>query len=291
MRESRCVLLVLTCLVSCFAGGPRLKAGGQVKPGAVQPGLAQFGPAQPKLLNRNGVTFVWRTIKVTAPDGPGDKARPLHEVTPGYGTLTASWPEAMIANPEWNAWNEAMRAAAMRMSEADMDSESAVPTKWAAQPGVDSDVTVSIGVVERQLISATVTALWDSHGAHPSHGSREFSWLLEQKRELKPEDVFKPDSGWEQALQSRTDAYLHKQLDRDGQNYESFAEPGEMPKTLHQIVTSPENWRVDAKGLSIVFQPYAVACYACTPPPFAISWAELKPLMNAEFVAPVAPAR
>jgi hypothetical protein len=275
MRKSRCVLVILTCLVTFFAGNLTLKTG------------AQSGTGQPKMLNRNGVTFMWRTIRVTAPDEPGSNTgRPVHEVTPGFGTLTASWPEAMIASPEWNAWNEAMKAAAMRMSVSETDSESARPVKWTAQPGVDSDATVSIGVVERQWITATVTALWDGHGAHPNHGSIEFSWLLEQKRELKAEDVFRPDSGWEQALQSRTDAYLHKQLDRDGQNYENFAEPGEMPKTLNQIVTNPENWRLDAKGLSIVFQPYAVACYACTPPPLAIPWAELKPLMKAEFAVP-----
>ena len=48
----------------------------------------------------------------------------------------------------------------------------------------------------------------------------------------------------------------------------------------------PENWRFSGKGLSLVFQPYAIACYACTPPPFTIPWADLKPILNPDFVIP-----
>lgn len=64
-------------------------------------------------------------------------------------------------------------------------------------------------------------------------------------------------------------------------------DPNETAKTLHKITRDPASWRIDAKGLSIVFQPYAVACYACTPQPFTMSWEQLRPLLNGEFVIPV----
>jgi Protein of unknown function (DUF3298) len=255
---------------------------------AAQSSQSQLTPTA-KTLTRGGVTFVWQSTKLTAKDDPSDNGRPdLHqiEMTPGYGTLIASWPQASAKTPDWAAWNKAMEAAALKMAQSQMGTNHSTSAKWAAQPGVDTKLTVSVGAVSKTLVSSTVSAIWDSHGAHPNHGSTEFNWLLDKQRALKPEDVFKPDSGWAQTLQKRTDAYLHHQLDQGGQSYETFLQPGQMQKALHSIVIDPENWRFSGKGLSIVFQPYAIACYACTPPPFTIPWADLKPVLNADFVIP-----
>jgi Protein of unknown function (DUF3298) len=240
-------------------------------------------------ITRNGVTFAWKSIKLTAKDNPGENTRPdlaKLEVTPGYGTLTASWPQARSDAPDWAAWNKSIEAAAQKMSQSDTGPDRPSSSQWAAQPGVDATVTVALGVVEKPLVTATIQAMWDGHGAHPNHGSTELNWLLDQQRELQPEDVFEPGSDWAQSLQSRTNAYLHKQLDQDGKSYEDFMQKGEMQKTLHKIVINPENWHLDSRGLSIVFQPYAVACYACTPPPFTIPWTELKPILNTGFTVP-----
>jgi hypothetical protein len=262
-------------------------------PAACLYGVAQSPESQPdptkRPLTRGGVTFVWQSTKLTAKDDPNENGRPdLHqiEITPGYGTLIASWPQASAKTPDWAAWNQGIEAAALKMARSQMDSNHPTAAKWAAQPGVDTKVTVSIGVVSKTLVGSTVSAMWDSHGAHPNHGSTEFNWLLDKQRALKPEDVFKPDSGWAQTLQKRTDAYLHHQLDQGSQSYETFLQPGEMQKALHSIVIDPENWRPGGNGLSIVFQPYAIACYACTPPPFTIPWADLKPLLNPDFAIP-----
>jgi Protein of unknown function (DUF3298) len=249
------------------------------------------GPPAPaaKTLTRGGVTFVWQSTKLTAKDDPSDNGRPdLHqiEMTPGYGTLIASWPQASAKTPDWAAWNIAIEAAALKMAQSQAGSNHTTTAKWAAQPGVDTRIDVSIGAVSKTLVSSTVSAIWDSHGAHPNHGSTEFNWLLDKQRALKPEDVFKPASSWAQTLQKRTDAYLHHQLDQGSQSYETFLQPGEMQRALHSIVIDPKNWRLGGNGLSIVFQPYAIACYACTPPPFTIPWPDLKAMLNRDFVVP-----
>ena len=157
---------------------------------------------------------------------------------------------------------------------------------WAANPGMKVDLTVSLGVVSAQLVTAPITNDWDGHGAHPNVNFIQFNWMLKEKREMKPEDFFRPGSGWDRFLQKRCDQFLHKQLDYDGNSYEEFEQPGEMAKTLHRIATEPRSWQLDAKGLTIPFEPYAVACHACTPPPMTIPWAELKPYIQPGFLIP-----
>lgn len=277
-RDLKCVSLFLITLVIPAAW---LAAVAQSPQG-------QTVPAG-KTLTRGGVTFVWRSTRLTAKDEPEDNGRPdLNQIekTPGYGTLTASWPQVTAKTPDWVAWNSAIETAALKMAQSQMGSGHLTEAKWAAQPGVDTSIAASLNTVSKYLVTATVNAIWDSHGAHPNHGSTEFNWLLDKQREIKPEDVFKAGSGWAQTLQKHTDAYLHRQLDQGSQSYESFLQPGEMQKTLHSIVIDPQSWRLSGKGLSIVFQPYAVACYACTPPPFTIPWADLKPILNPDFVTP-----
>ena len=261
---------------------------------AILPVFAQTPQAaNPRPITRNGIAFTWKSIRLTAKDDPADARPDMHEATPGYGTLTAFWPQAGSETAaskasEWAAWNEGIEAATLRMSQAGMGTPNPAAGKWTAQPGVDNDVTVALGLVSDPLVTATVSYLWDGHGAHPNHGSIEFNWLLDKQRQLQPEDVFTPGSDWAGALETRTNAYLHKQLDQDGKSYEDFEQPGEMQKVLHKIISDPENWRLDGSGLSIVFQPYAVACYACTPPPFTIPWAELKPILAPGFAIPAA---
>ena len=62
-----------------------------------------------------GVTFVSQAITLTARDTP-DTAPPagISEVTPGFGTLEAIWPQASSATPQWTAWNKAVEKAAIQ---------------------------------------------------------------------------------------------------------------------------------------------------------------------------------
>ena len=89
--------------------------------------------------------------------------------------------------------------------------------------------------------------------------------------------------GW----RSSSTAYLHKALDAESSgNYQSWFTAGDAQKTLQGLVTSPADWKLEPAGFSIFFQPYQVACYACTPDPMTISWTDLKPYLQPSFVLP-----
>jgi uncharacterized protein YecT (DUF1311 family) len=242
------------------------------------------------VLRADGATFIWHSITRTAPDNAEtlemDKER-ANGVD--HGTLNASWPQAAERSAEWLAWNKAIEAATVAMA---YPNATPPPAKWSdiSAADIDIDLDTSIGQVGPELVTAAIDNQWYGHGAaHPNHDSLQFNWMLNDQREMKPADVFQAGSGWSAFLQTRCDAYLHKTLDTGGTNYESFMQPGVMAKTLHQIVENPQNWSLNAEGITIVFQPYAVACYACTPDPVTIPWADLKPMLRSGFPVPAEP--
>lgn len=249
---------------------------------------ARIKELRAKVVTVGGVKFYWRSITLKESDGP-DTGQPgtFTEVNPGFGTLEAEWPQATSSTPEWRAWNAAIEAVTQEMTSGSSgDSSGKRAAKWSATGFVDQEVTTSIGVVTPELVTVAIQDMVDGHGAHPNTNSIEFNWLLNEKRKLQPKDVFRAGSGWDQFLQKRCDKYLHEQLDTDGKSYVSVAQSGEMAKTLLGIVVKPENWLLDGKGLTIPFQPYAVACYACTPEPLTIPWSDLQGYLQASFVRP-----
>jgi uncharacterized protein len=236
-----------------------------------------------------GVLFVWRAIMRTAPDTPGEPSHVEIELNPDNGTLTASWPQASKATPEWQAWNRAMEDAARAATQRGlMDGPGRPATDWAALAGTDSETSVTIDSVNDTLVATSISMLWDGHGAHPNHGSEEFNWLLKQRRPLQPKDVFLTSNGWDTWMQIRIDKYLHQTLDSESEgDYKKFESPGEISKALRGMVTNTSRWRLDGRGLTIEFQPYEVACYACTPMPLTFTWGELKPYLNPAFRIPL----
>jgi hypothetical protein len=148
-------------------------------------------------------------------------------------------------------------------------------------PGVDDVVTVTVEGFNGKMISAAVVNDYDGHGAHPTENSAQFYWMLSEQRALKPEDVFLPNSGWDTWMEKRLDSYLQQVLDSNGNDQRQY-QPGDLPG----IVTNPGDWKLEPAGFSIFFQPYQVACYACTPNPMTISWTDLKPYLQPSFVLP-----
>lgn len=233
-----------------------------------------------------GVTFIWRPLLLTARDEPDSIPTWATEVTPGYGTLQAAWPQVSSSAPEWVAWNHAIEAAALKATSGDPGKPNS-DWKSAAQPGVDQQISVSIDFFDGQLLEASLGNFFDGHGAHPNHNSSNFSWLVGKQRELKPEDLFRANSGWDTWMVQRIDRYLHQSLDAESNgNYNTWFPQGDAPKLLRSIATDTERWGLNSKGLTIEFQPYEVACYACTPEPLTIPWSDLKVYLQPAFAVP-----
>lgn len=239
--------------------------------------------------HHNGITFVWRAIYFTAPDSPEVAQMMKQTDRPTSGYVNVSWPQAQSTTPEWIAWNKATAEAA---GPGNAQGESKPRTQWSASDAVDqdTDVTVTLNSVSDTLVSASIAVMTYGHGAaHPNHGVAQFNWMLKEKRPLKGSDVFRPQIDWSNKIYNRINQYLHKTLDADGQSYENFLnDPKGMQKTVRGIAANPASWQIDHKGITIVFNPYEVACYACTPEPFTMSWESLKPLLQPGFPIPSA---
>lgn len=236
---------------------------------------------------RNGVLFVWRSNAFTAPDSADEaqQRRKFHERDFGY--VNATWPQAVSSAPEWVAWNKAIADAAC---EAARSLDSKPGTEWSKDWAVDTDtdVAVRLHAVSGSLVTASIANYVYGHGAaHGMSSTVQLNWLLDEQRAIRAADVFRPQVYWLGQLYDRTDKYLHGKLDeQSGGNYQSFEAPGEIAKTLHKLLADPSSWQIDGKGITVIFPAYAVACYACTPPPFTMSWESLKPLLNPAFVIP-----
>jgi uncharacterized protein YecT (DUF1311 family) len=230
-----------------------------------------------------GITFAWHSVFRETPGDPnaGDE-------TEGPGSLEASWPEALSAAPEWRAWNTAIETAIHKIArQSNVDTPELPPAEWQAVEGSDVNVSVSIDFVGTGLVTSTITNFWDGHGAHPNTDTMQFNWMLKEQRRVRPEDIFRARSDWNSKLYTLCNAYLHKTLDTDpGEDYTHFSAPGTIAERVHAVASDPESWQIDERGITMVFQPYAVACYACTPPPFTVPWIELQPLLNPDFKIP-----
>jgi uncharacterized protein YecT (DUF1311 family) len=250
---------------------------------------ARMKDLQKMVMRANGVTFVWRSISVTIPDGPDSMPPNMRymERNPGFGTLIASWPQAIQDTPEWSAWNVAIVDATQKIAiETIGGSPGNSPRKWTAEEGVDSDVAVSIGVVAGQIVTATINDHYDGHGAHPNDYSIQFNWLLKEQREVRAEDLFRSNSGWDTAILGQCENDVSRQLTEQMGADNASTWLADLPKKLHGIILDPRNWVLDGKGLTIPFQPYAVACYACTPNPVTVPWTALQPFLQPGFVVP-----
>ena len=229
-----------------------------------------------RLLGANHGAFVTRSIELTWPDAPGETSD-LGK-TPGFGTLVATWPQSTNDTAEWQAWNKAMEAATQSLvrPEGENSPSGEWLKKWAA--GGDFEVTATVGLVGEELVTASIGLEGMGHGAgHPSEYGMEFNWLLKQKRELRPEDVFRKDSDWEKTIE----AHCSKELQQPDANlYDDWE------KALPKVVLDPRNWQLDGTGLTINFPEYTVSPRVSPAGPVMIPWTALEPFLQTSFAIP-----
>ena len=242
---------------------------------------SQTEALQQRVVKKGGVVFVMRSVTLKTKDAPDDTAVDGGETNPGYGTLTAVWPQAMSSDAEWVAWNAAMLLEVQKMAGGDGKTAGGWKSEWAQ--GVDSDVTARLEEVSAGRVSVSVGDEVMGHGAaHPSESYEEFHWLLAERRWLRATDVFAAGSGWASVLEARCRASLKAQL---GDDYESYAGgKAEFAKALREVIVEPENWVMDAKGLSVSFPEYSVTPRAQPVDPVEVPWSALQGVLAKGFV-------
>jgi uncharacterized protein len=261
-----------------------LKTAADCKSSAPQPGatlatclLASYKARIPELnrmLSDGDYKFVSKSIQLTTPDSPdGGQASPGTVETPGSGTLRATWPQSSKDSPQWIAWNRAMEAAVRKM--ASSDSQADPPAEWSKKWAEDTEttITVSVNYIGARLIAASIDSEWMGHGAaHPDGATSQFNWMINDKRELRPEDVFLPGSAWDKTIQERCARALQQQL---GEGLEEGWQ-----KQLRRIVLDSRYWKLDSEGLTVILDDQSMSPHAAPANPVKFPWVALKPFLQ-----------
>lgn len=251
------------------------------------------------VVRMGGVLFFFREISLSKPCDEEDLSTGLAKTGPrsnksehpdsddGLCDFYATWPEAISNAPQWKAWNKALLDEARRF-QASQDHDDRIPDHWvhfagAAWNSDDFEVSVELNMVSPTLVVATIRRSYTY--AHPAHHERGFNWLLKQGRELKQDNLFQPNSGWEAWMKTRV-----YQIIKDYETTELKADPADAEETAASaadVAIESRNWQVDPKGLSLIFSedelPYTDAV---TMPDVSLPWSDLKPYLNPAFEIP-----
>lgn len=201
--------------------------------------------------------------------------------------IHATWPEALSNAPQWQIWNKALLDEARRFN-ASQDTEDEVPDHWVhfSDPTWhydDLEVSVDLDCVSPTLVAATINR--DYTYAHPAHEERAFNWMLKQGRELKPDDLFRPDSGWETWMKKRV-APIVKDYEITALKSEP-TEAEEIATSAARLAVQPRYWRIVPKGLNLIFTEEEIGYLtALMMPDVTLPWSELKPYLNPVFEIP-----
>jgi len=228
------------------------------------------------------VPFVWHSVHFTQAD-TGDVARNDEERgATRYSALDAAWPQALSTDPEWQAWNRAIEFEARELAS---QGQAKPGDPWAKadwMDGMDNDVSVTLDAVTPVFVGASFQNLWYGHGAaHPNYAKLQFNWLLPQSRELRAEDVFRPDCDWQKFLYDRAMESLKAQI--DPKFPETQWAPGYGEDLIRKMVGDAHNWILDTTGLTLYFPQDSISCHACGEFKVELSWKELTPMLQAGF--------
>ena len=122
------------------------------------------------------------------------------------------------------------------------------------------------------------------HGTAHGFGSveAENTILSSPIKPLTAADLFEQGSRWADRLKE----HLWKTLTQSG-----WRAPENQPDAKQQLESNfaePDRWLFTKEGLQIDFDAYDGGCYACTPQPITLPWAELKPLLSKSAIVPQA---
>jgi uncharacterized protein len=190
----------------------------------------------------------------------------------GFSVQHVSYPQIDNADsPELVAWNQQN---VRSLSSADDCDDSSI----------DCEINYELGIATPHLISVEWTHSTYFHGN--AHGSWdvtiENTAITAPLRPLTESDIFGPGTAWVKPLKER----LWRKLLESGWRPPENQSEDDIKSQLEDEFVNPDKWFFTNEGLRISFTAYEGGCYACTPQPITLSWAELKPLLSAQSIAP-----
>ncbi len=229
---------------------------------------------------RDGLSFLNRTQYLAKPEAGKPAANTPY---PGFGTLQASWPIADTTDEDWAAWNHAVELRLLRLTS---DTSATPPTQWtdSLAEGLDATAEVHLKGIEHDRVTTGLSLNAMAHGGpHPYEKWETLTYLLNDHRALRADDVFRPDAEWKQAMAE----LCWKQMSTgDKKQYIYDQVKGPDAKEIQQVLLNVGNWTLEPDGIHISYPEYSVSPRYVLMDDAVIHWADVKPLLSPSFVLP-----
>jgi len=151
------------------------------------------------------------------------------------------------------------------------------------QPGSALVLHYDLFYPSQSLISLRFTS--ESYFAGAAHGTTQHVSLLlalERGRALAASDLFRPESGWQEALARQCLQQLTQAA--AGEPGNEFL-PDDAANAVREVVSDLANWSFDGDGALIAFDPYTLFAYAAGTKEVTLPYELLRPYLRPD--APV----
>ncbi len=137
----------------------------------------------------------------------------------------------------------------------------------------ESNYNILLGT--NDLISVEMTEYYDGGGAHPNAGFWSLTYDLKGNRELKFEDLFKPNTDYNSAIAKYVVADIDKRAraveEEDARQSGRKPEPREGPLVDADQLNELSGWGVTTAGLVVYFDfPHVIAFFDKTTMPYTV---------------------
>lgn len=156
--------------------------------------------------------------------------------------------------------------------------------QYRLEDATNETVTYDIAFAGPELVSVRFNYTQDALGAANSTNSvRAVTVVMGEGRALTANDVFTPRSGWENFITDRAVAAISR----------TFSDYSNFPprRDVYETATAPHLWLITERGLVMLFPPLSFGgSHADGGTEVMISWADLRPYLNAAAPLPIRPS-
>ena len=150
------------------------------------------------------------------------------------------------------------------------------------------EANYNVLLATNDLISVEFAEYTDGGGAHPNNRFWALTYDLTGNKELKLDDLFKPDSDYKTSIAKYVVSDINKRAialeQADAQRSGRKAEPREGPLVSEEQLSEPADWAMTPKGLMVYFDfPHVMAVFDKTIVPYGV----LANYLKANGAAPV----
>jgi len=144
------------------------------------------------------------------------------------------------------------------------------------------ELNYNILLGSNDLISVEITEYSDNGGAHPNNGFWATTYDLSKNKELKIEDVFKPDSDYKTAIGKHVIADITRRANvieqEDAKREARKPQPQDEPIVSMDQLTELSHWAMTPRGLMVYYDfPHVISVFDRTFVPYGVIRDYLQP--------------